>query len=52
MILVRVLRGIPEFLGVDERKWHLGREDIVLLPRTNAQVLINQGAATEIKVKR
>ena len=52
LMLVRVLRGIPEFLGVDERKWRLGREDVVLLPRTNAHVLINQGAATEINVKR
>jgi len=52
MMLVRVLRGIPEFLGVDERKWRLGREEVVLLPRINAQVLVNQGAAAEIKVKR
>ena len=52
MMLVRVLRGIPEFLGVDERKWRLGREEVVLLPRTNAQVLVNQGAATEINIKR
>jgi len=52
MMLVRVLRGIPEFLGVDERQWRLGREDVVLLPRTNAQVLVNQGAAAEIKIKR
>jgi len=52
MMMVRVLRGIPEFLGVDERHWRLGREDVVLLPRTNAQVLVNQGAAAEIKIKR
>jgi len=52
MMLVRILQGIPEFLGVDERRWRLGREDIVLLPKTNAQVLVNQGAASEVKIKR
>ena len=52
LMLVRVLRDIPEFLGVDERRWRLGREEVALLPRTNARVLVNQGAAVNLQAKR
>jgi DNA replication factor GINS len=38
-ILARVLDNMEPFMGVDGRIYHLMKEDIVTLPRRNAEVL-------------
>jgi len=50
--VVRLLKDIPTFVGVDGRNYTLAKEDIVVLSTVNAKALINRNAAVEIKVKR
>jgi DNA replication factor GINS len=38
-VLARVLNNMEPFMGVDGRIYHLTKEDIVTLPRRNAEVL-------------
>ena len=38
-VLARVLDNMEPFMGVDGRIYHLMKEDIVTLPRRNAEVL-------------
>ncbi len=51
-IVVRLLRDIPTFVGVDGRNYTLAKEDVVVLSAVNAKALINRNAAVQIKVKR
>ena len=37
--VVRILTEIPSFLGTDGRTYRLHREDVVVLPRENAEIL-------------
>jgi len=51
LIVVRILREIPEIIGVDMKTYGPFKpEDIVSLPTENARTLIKQGAAMEIEV--
>ncbi len=43
--LVRILDNIPAFVGTDGRVYKVGKEDVIMLPRTNAEVLCNRGVA-------
>lgn len=43
--LVRVLGDIESFLGIDGRVYELRKEDITLLPKRNAEVLISRNIA-------
>ena len=47
-ILIRVLEDLPEFAGPD-RDYKLFKEDLVMLPRVLAEVLINTEKATLIR---
>jgi len=51
-IVVRLLKDIPTFVGVDGRNYTLSKEDIAVLSAVNAKALINRKAAVQITVKR
>ncbi|MDD5472996.1 MAG: hypothetical protein PHU34_02490 [Candidatus Methanoperedens sp.] len=51
-IVVRLLKDIPTFVGVDGRNYTLAKEDIAVLSTVNAKALINRKAAMQITVKR
>ncbi len=51
LVVVRILREIPEIIGVDMKTYGPFKpEDIASLPAENARTLIKQGAAMEIEV--
>ena len=43
--VVRVLKELPTFKGVDNRNYTLSAEDIVVLPRPNARGMVNRNVA-------
>ena len=43
--IVRVLENIPTFMGTDGRIYKVGKEDVIMLPKTNAEILCNRGVA-------
>ncbi len=45
LMMVKVLKDIPRFVGVDGRHYHLSGEDVVVLPKANALVLCNKNVA-------
>lgn len=47
-ILVRVLKDIPTFVGIDERNYTLAKEDVATVPAVNAKALISKNAAVQI----
>lgn len=51
-IVVRLLKDIPTFVGVDGRNYTLAKEDVAVLSTVNAKALINRKAAIQIMVKR
>jgi DNA replication factor GINS len=51
-IVVRLLKDIPTFVGIDGRNYTLAKEDIAVLSAVNAKALINRKAAVQITVKR
>jgi len=48
-VLVHVLEDIPPFAGIDTT-YRLKREDVVTLPKTIAQILVNRGKARIVTV--
>lgn len=50
-LIVRVLKDIPTFLGVDGRNYTLFKEDVVAIPYINAKVLCKRKVALPIKIK-
>ncbi|MFB6122231.1 MAG: hypothetical protein ABEJ78_02070 [Haloferacaceae archaeon] len=46
---VRITRDVGEIFGVDEREYDLAREDVVTLPTTNAEPLIDREAAEPLE---
>jgi DNA replication factor GINS len=48
-IVVRMLADVDAFLGVDGRIYTLKKEDVVTLPRINAEVLCDHNIALNIK---
>jgi DNA replication factor GINS len=51
-VLVRVLGEIEPFMGVDGKIYTLGREDIAVLPKKNAEVLCERNIALNIRVSK
>lgn len=47
-MIVRVLRDVPVFAGMDGRNYTLAKEDVVTVPVINANALISRGAALQI----
>jgi DNA replication factor GINS len=48
-VTVRITSDIGEILGVDQREYDLAREDVVMLPETNAGPLVDRGAAERLE---
>ena len=46
--VLRVLKNLPTFVGSDGRNYTLGEEDVVVLPKSNADILCAKGAALKI----
>jgi len=46
---VRITEDLDTFVGFDDRDYDLGRNDVVTLPATNAQLLVEQDAAEQIE---
>ncbi|WP_174591367.1 DNA replication complex subunit Gins51 [Methanocella conradii] len=49
LMMVKVLKDIPRFVGVDGRHYHLSSEDIVVLPKANALVLCKKNVAIPLQ---
>ena len=49
--IVRILEDIPTFMGIDGRIYKVGKEDVIMLPKTNAEILCKRGVAVEIEGK-
>jgi DNA replication factor GINS len=47
-VTVRITRDVGEILGVDDRQYDLAAEDVVRLPATNADPLVQRGAAERL----
>lgn len=47
-IMVRVLRDIPAFAGMDGRSYKLAKEDVATVPIVNGNALVLRGAAVKI----
>ncbi len=46
--IVRILDDIPTFMGTDGRIYKVRKEDVIMLPKTNAEILCKRGVAVEI----
>ncbi|HMK47542.1 MAG TPA: hypothetical protein VK436_13025 [Methanocella sp.] len=49
VMMVKVLRDVPLFVGVDGRQYQLSGEDVVVLPKANALVLCNKNIAVPLQ---
>ena len=49
VMLVKVLKDIPRFVGVDGRHYQLSGDDVVVLPKANALVLCNKNVAIPLQ---
>ena len=49
--MVRILEDIPTFMGTDGRIYKVKREDVIMLPKTNAEILCKRGVAERFKGK-
>jgi DNA replication factor GINS len=48
-VTVRLTRDVGAIFGVDEREYDLASEDVVTLPATNAEPLVDRGAAERLE---
>lgn len=51
-IVVRLLKDVPTFVGIDGRNYTLSKEDVAVLSTVNAQALIKKNVAQQILIKR
>ncbi len=51
MHIVRILEDIPTFMGIDGEIYNVGKEDVIMLPKTNAEILCKRGVAVRIMKK-
>ena len=47
--IVRILEDLPTFMGTDGRIYKVKREDVIMLPKTNAEILCKRGVAERFK---
>jgi hypothetical protein len=47
--IVRVTNNIPEFVGTDEKKYNLRKNDIVSLPDDMCNMLLKRGVVKKIE---
>jgi len=49
--IVRILEDIPTFMGTDGRIYKVRKEDVIMLPKTNAEILCKRNVAMQVKPK-
>jgi len=49
VMILRILQDIPHFVGSDMKKYNLKKEDVIVLSPEIGKVLVERGAAREIK---
>ena len=47
--IVRILEDIPTFMGIDGRIYKVKKEDVIMLPNTNAEILCKRGVAVRFE---
>jgi len=50
--MVRILDDIPTFMGIDGRIYRVKKEDVIMLPKTNAELLCKRGVAVRFEGKK
>ncbi len=50
--IVRILEDIPTFMGTDGRIYKVRKEDVIMLPKTNAEILCKRGVAVRFGGRR
>lgn len=48
--IVRILEDIPTFMGIDGRIYKVQKEDVIMLPKINAEILCKRGVAVRLEV--
>jgi DNA replication factor GINS len=51
LYIVRILEDIPTFMGTDGRIYKVKKEDVIMLPKTNAEILCKRGVAMRFEGK-
>ncbi len=49
-MILRILKDIPPFVGSDMKKYRLSKEDIITMPKGEADILVKRGAAEKVKM--
>jgi DNA replication factor GINS len=47
--ILRILEDIPTFMGIDGRIYRVKKEDVIMVPKTNAEILCKRGVAVRIE---
>ncbi len=47
--IVRILEDIPTFMGIDGRIYKVKKEDVIMLPKTNAEILCKRRVAVRFE---
>jgi DNA replication factor GINS len=50
--MVRILEDIPTFMGIDGKIYRVKKEDVIMLPKTNAELLCKRGVAVRFEGKK
>ncbi len=51
LYIVRVLEDMPTFMGTDGRIYKVKKEDVIMLPKANAEILCKRGVAERFEGK-
>jgi DNA replication initiation complex subunit (GINS family) len=51
IVIVRITKDLPSFVGTDLQTYNLKREDVVTLPKETAEILIKQGNALKVNLQ-
>jgi DNA replication initiation complex subunit (GINS family) len=46
--IIRITENIPEFIGTDEKKYHLRNNDVISIPENMSDMLVKRGVAKKI----
>ena len=49
--IVRILEDLPTFMGTDGKIYKVKKEDVIMLPKTNAEILCKRGVAERFEGK-
>ena len=50
--IVRIVEDVPTFMGTDGRIYKVKNEDVIMLPKTNAEILCKRGVAMRFEGKK